>query len=180
MQDQHLSVPDRTDILPAGAPLNRFADRLRSGRVIHEGAHFLYAILMGVYKELRFMGLGIQIDIYRELLTDTQLGIFCLVGILATQIAAYGMVAWKERICHSPSKLIRACCYYITIALLLLDPVYLSLLCGFFGGGDMNGIALLIPELAARFIYSALLVINACLFWKRVLPAYKAAFAQAE
>lgn len=144
--------------------------------VIHEGAHFLYAILMGVYKELRFMGLGIQIDIYRELLTDTQLGIFCLVGVLATQIAAYAMVAWKERICRVPSKLIRACCYYITIALLLLDPVYLSLLSGFVGGGDMNGIALLIPEVAARIGFGILLVINGRLFWKVVLPCYKASF----
>ena len=143
---------------------------------IHEGAHFLYAILMGVYKELRFMGLGIQIDIYRELLTDTQLSIFCLVGVLATQIAAYGMVAWKERICRVPSKLIRACCYYSTIALLLLDPVYLSLLCGFFGSGDMNGIALLIPEVAARIGFGILLVINGRLFWKVVLPCYKASF----
>ena len=144
--------------------------------VIHEGAHFLYAILMGVYKELRFMGLGIQIDIYRELLTDTQLGIFCLVGVLATQIAAYGMVAWKERICRVPSKLIRACCYYSTIALLFLDPVYLSLLSGFVGGGDMNGIALLIPEVAARIGFGILLVINGRLFWKVVLPCYKASF----
>ena len=143
---------------------------------IHEGAHFLYAILMGVYKELRFMGLGIQIDIYRELLTDTQLSIFCLVGVLATQIAAYGMVVWKERICRVPSKLIRACCYYSTIALLLLDPVYLSLLCGFFGSGDMNGIALLIPEVAARIGFGILLVINGRLFWKVVLPCYKASF----
>ena len=144
--------------------------------VIHEGAHFLYAILMGVYKELRFMGLGIQIDIYRELLTDTQLGIFCLVGVLATQIAAYGMVAWKERICRVPSKLLRACCYYSTIALLFLDPVYLSLLSGFVGGGDMNGIALLIPEVAARIGFGILLVINGRLFWKVVLPCYKATF----
>ena len=35
-------------------------------------------------------------------------------------------------------------------SLLLLDPLYLSVLCGFFGGGDMNGIALLCPEWAAR------------------------------
>ena len=70
--------------------------------------------------------------------------------------------------------------YDSTIILLLLDPLYLSILCGFFGGGDMNGIALLIPELAARFLYGALLVINVFLFWKQVLPAYKAAFARAE
>lgn len=137
----------------------------------------LYAILAGVFKEIRFIGLGIQIDIYRDLLTDTQLGIFCLVGILATQIAAYGMVAWKERICRSPSKLFKACCYYSTIALLFLDPVYLSLLCGFVGGGDMNGIAFLIPEMTARIGFGILLLINAVIFWKAVLPRYTESFS---
>lgn len=47
------------------------------------------------------------------------------------------------------SRLLRAVLYYITIALLLIDPLYLSILCGLFGGGDMNGIALLLPEWAA-------------------------------
>lgn len=45
---------------------------------------------------------------------------------------------------------ILAALYYITIALLLLDPLYLSVLCGLFGGGDMNGIALLLPEWARK------------------------------
>ena len=44
--------------------------------VVHEGAHLLYALAMGVFKEIRFMGLGMQIDIYAERLTDTQLGVF--------------------------------------------------------------------------------------------------------
>ena len=145
--------------------------------LIHEGAHLLYAVLAGVFKEIRFMGLGIQIDIYRDLLTDTQLGIFCLVGVLATQIAAYGMTLLTHRICRSPSKLFKACCYYSTIALLFLDPVYLSLLCGFVGGGDMNGIAFLIPEMTARIGFGILLLINAVIFWKAVLPRYTESFS---
>ena len=145
--------------------------------LVHEGAHLVYALCMGVFKQINFMGLGIQIDIFADRLTDTQLGIFCLVGAVASQGAAYALVLLTDRICRSPSKLFKACCYYVTIALLLLDPVYLSVLCGLFGGGDMNGIALLVPEMAARILYSAVLVINICLFGKRVLPAYKAAIA---
>ena len=64
------------------------------------------------------------------------------------------------------------------IAMLLIDPLYLSALCGFFGGGDMNGIALLIPEVAARMLYGVLLAVNAVVFIKIVLPKYKAAFAE--
>jgi hypothetical protein len=67
---------------------------------------------------------------------------------------------------------------YITIAFLLLDPLYLSILCGFFGGGDMNGIDLLCPEWAARCLFGVLLIANALVFWKRVLPVYKKSFAE--
>ena len=148
--------------------------------LVHEGAHLVYALIIGTFKQVNIVGLGVQIDVYAEQMTDLQMGIFCVVGSIATLITGWCLSAAANRIGECPSKAFKACMYYVTIALLLIDPLYLSVLCGFFGGGDMNGIALLIPELAARFIYSALLVINACLFWKRVLPAYKAAFAQAE
>ena len=68
--------------------------------------------------------------------------------------------------------------YYIPMAMLLVDPLYLSVLCGLFGGGDMNGIALLVPEWAARAFFGALLAINGILFWKVVLPKYRSAFAK--
>ncbi len=146
--------------------------------LIHEGAHLLYAVCTHVFKEINFMGLGIQIDIYADRLTVAQFGIFCLVGAAASQIAAYSMVLTAKHICRCPSKLLKACCYYTTIALLLLDPVYLSLLCGFFGGGDMNGISLLIPESIARIGFGILLIVNAAVFWKWVLPRYTESFAQ--
>ena len=60
--------------------------------------------------------------------------------------------------------------------MLLIDPLYLSVLCGFFGGGDMNGIKLFIPEVAARIIYGIILITNALVFVKIVLPKYKSAF----
>ena len=36
---------------------------------VHEGAHLLYALLAGVYKQINFMGLGVQIDVYAERMT---------------------------------------------------------------------------------------------------------------
>ena len=60
--------------------------------------------------------------------------------------------------------------------MLLIDPLYLSVLCGFFGGGDMNGIKLLVPEVAARILYGLILVVNVFVFVKIVLPKYKLAF----
>lgn len=144
--------------------------------LVHEGAHFLYAICTGVFKKINFMGIGVQIDVYTDKMTNTQLGIFCLVGSIATLIAAYGLILLTGRICKHQSKVFKVCMYYITIAMLLLDPIYLSILCGFFGGGDMNGISLLVPEAVARIGYGVLLIPNGILFWKRVLPAYTHGF----
>lgn len=145
--------------------------------LVHEGAHLLYALLSGVFKQINFMGLGVQIDVYAEHMTNMQLGIFCLVGALATFCVGYLLAALARSICHAKSKLLRAVLYYITIAFLLLDPLYLSILCGFFGGGDMNGIAFLCPEWAARCLFGALLLVNGLVFWKRILPVYRQSFS---
>lgn len=145
--------------------------------IIHEGAHLIYALITGAFKQINIMGLGMQIDIYAERMTDIQLGIFCLVGSIATFITAYILVLLVNKIGDASSKIFKACMYYITIAMLLIDPVYLSVLCGFFGGGDMNGIKLLVPEAAVRIIYGLVLIVNVFAFVKVVLPKYKLAFA---
>ena len=144
--------------------------------IIHEGAHLIYALIAGAFKQINVMGMGVQIDIYAERITDIQLGIFCLVGSVATFVTAYILVLFTNKIGESSSKIFKACMYYITIAMLLIDPVYLSVLCGFFGGGDMNGISLLFPEIAVRIVYGIILIINALVFVKIVLPKYKSAF----
>ena len=144
--------------------------------IIHEGAHLIYALLIGAFKQIILMGLGIQIDIYPEALTEIQLGIFCLVGSVATFVMAYALVLLADKIGAISSKVFKACMYYITIAMLLIDPLYLGVLCGFFGGGDMNGISMLVPEIAARIVYVIVLAINIVVFMKIVLPKYKLAF----
>ena len=140
--------------------------------IVHEGAHLLYALATGVFKKIRFMGIGMQIVVEDTAMTNSQLGLFCLVSAVATLLVGYALVLLTGRICRVESLPFRAIMYYITIAMLLMDPLYLSLLCGFFGGGDMNGISLLLPELAARLIFGALLILNGLIFWKIVLPKY--------
>lgn len=144
--------------------------------LIHEGAHLVAALLMGSFRAGRFMGIGVQIVVDDAGMTDTQLGIFCLVGAVATLLAGWAMSLGAEKLCRISSKLLRACLYYITLAFLLLDPIYLCLLSGLVGGGDMNGIQLLIPKAAAVAIFAVLLVCNGLIFWKRVLPTYTKSF----
>jgi len=147
--------------------------------ILHEGAHLLAALSMGAFKGINMMGLfGMQIDIEREAMTDLQFGIFNLVGAVATTVAAYILVVLTGRICSIKSKFPRSFFYYLSIVMLMLDPLYLSVICGFVGGGDMNGIQLLVPQVVARSIFCLLLIVNATVFFKMVLPVYRSSFEE--
>lgn len=145
--------------------------------VVHEGAHLIYALCLGVFRQVNLMALGVQIDIFRDQLSDVQLGWFCLVGPLATLAAAWMLVLLSDRICASRSVVLKACAWYTTIALLLLDPLYLGILYRFVGGGDMNGIRLLLPEVWASLVALVVAVAHLVVLWKVLSPKYKAAFA---
>lgn len=144
--------------------------------IIHEGAHLVVALMLGVFKEVKFMGLGMQIDVFAERMTDMQMGIFCLAGAVATFLTGWILVLLCRKICAMESKVLKAAFWYVTIALLVLDPLYLSVLCGFFGGGDMNGIRLLMPEVVARILFAIIGVIHVMVIWKYLLPKYKKSF----
>ena len=146
--------------------------------LIHEGAHLIYTLSIGVFRQINFMGLGVQVDVYAQQMSNLQMGIFCLAGAVATTLTAYVLTLAAPQICKSTSKVFKACMYYITLIMLLLDPLYLSVLCGFFGGGDMNGIALLFPEVAARILFGMLFLIHGLVFWRVILPKYKMAFSE--
>ena len=145
--------------------------------LIHEGAHLITALCMGVFKEVKFLGVGMQVDVAAAQMTDLQMGIFCLAGAVCTLVAAVLLTLLTPNICRIESKTVKAAFYYITMVMLLLAPLYLSVLCSFFGGGDMNGIRLSLPEIIARIVFGALFIVGLIVFIKRILPLYKAAFA---
>ena len=144
--------------------------------IIHEGAHLVMALMFHSFKKINFMWLGIQVDVYRDRLTDIQLGVFCIAGATATLIMGYLLVGLKDKICKIKCKLIKAILYYITIIMLILDPVYLCLLSGCFGGGDLNGILYLMPQAYVWTIFGFILIFNIWLLIKKVTPAYTKAF----
>lgn len=145
--------------------------------LLHEGAHLITALSIGVFKEVKFLGLGMQVDVAAAQMTDLQMGIFCLAGAVCSLIAAILLTLLAPNICRIESKTVKAAFYYITMVMLLLDPLYLSVLCSFFGGGDMNGIRLLLSEVIARIAFGVLFAIGLVVFIRRILPLYKAAFA---
>lgn len=148
--------------------------------IVHEGAHLITALYYGVLKGINFMGLGMQIDAYTERLTNTQLGIFCLVGAVSTLIFGWVLIALAKKICNAKSKVFKSIMWYVSLAILLIDPLYLSVLCSFFGGGDLNGIKLLFPEITARIIFAVIGIVHAIIIGKHLLPEYKKAFQQGE
>lgn len=146
--------------------------------VVHEGAHWLYAVCHGVFKHVNLMTLGVQIDVFRDQMSDSQLGWFCLVGPLATLVAAYLLVLLRKKICNVKSKVFRACAWYTSIVMLMLDSLYLSVMYHFVGGGDMNGIRLLMPEAAAAIVFGALALVNGFVLLKVLLPMYTQSFKE--
>ena len=146
--------------------------------IVHEGAHLLTALYYGVFKGINFMGLGMQIDVYAERMTDIQLGIFCLAGAIATFLFGWLLVLLCKRICAVKSKVFKTVMWYVSLAILIIDPLYLSILCGFFGGGDMNGIKLLLPEIAVRIVFAIIGIIHGIVIWKYLLPEYTKAFQE--
>ena len=142
---------------------------------VHEGAHFLYAKAIGVYKSAHFLGLGMQVEVFAECMTEQQLGLFCTVGAAATLTVAYLLVFLSDHLSRKTAGIPRACLYYITLAMLFVDPLYLGILFRCFGGGDMNGITLLISPTAAQVLFCTLLVFHIFLFCRIVLPRYRIA-----
>ena len=146
--------------------------------VVHEGAHLLVALHYGVFRKINILGLGVQIDVYADQMTGMQLGIFCLAGSVATLVFAWALVLAAKRICRAKSKVFKAVMWYMTLAALLLDPLYLSVLCGFFGGGDMNGIALLVPETVARAAFACIGIFHCAVIWKYLWRMYTESFGE--
>ncbi len=144
--------------------------------VVHEGAHLIYALSIGAFKQINIIGMGVQIDVNIDLMSPIQFAIFNLAGAIGTILAAYIAVALTDSITKSHSLFFRSIMYYVTLVLLFVDPIYLSFVYRFVGGGDMNGIKLLLPEQAVSIIFGIILIVNSLVFFKFVLPKYKSAY----
>jgi hypothetical protein len=144
--------------------------------LIHEGAHWVYAMSAGVFKQINIISIGIQVEPYTELMSDIQLGIFCLLGPVSTIVVSYVLLALTPRFLAVKSDYARAITYFSTLALLIIDPMYLSILSLFVGGGDMKGLILILPEMAVRVLFGMIAAINIFIVFKIVVPKYRQAF----
>lgn len=144
---------------------------------LHEGAHLLLALYYDVFEQVNFMGLGIQIAIDRQALSETQFIVFNLGGVVTTLVIGYVLVLLTKNIVTIKSKAVKAAFYYVTLTMLFTDCIYLAVLSSFFGGGDLNGIALLFPtEMTAKMLFGVIGVINLFIFIRVVYPKYAASY----
>ena len=98
---------------------------------------------------------------------------------MATLVVGYVLVILTKKIVTFKSKAVKAVFYYVTLAMLFTDCIYLAVLSSFFGGGDLNGIALLFPtETTAKILFVVIGIINIFIFIKFVYPKYVAAYKE--
>lgn len=147
---------------------------------IHEGAHLIYSLAIGTFKQINFIGLGIQVDVYKDSITDIQLSILCIIGPVTTVVFGYLLIGFTKRFLQIKSVWLRAITYYVTLAFLIIDPLYLTAVYSLVGGGDMNGISLLLPELYVRIVSGIVLLINLFIIYKYIIPEYSKAYRKSK
>lgn len=150
---------------------------------VHEGAHLFYALWHGALKHINLMPLGVQVDIYRDRLSDIQFAHFCMSGALATIFAAWiltihstVLIKWFGNKLGNFSPFLLFCSLHTTIALLLCDPLYLSVLHFVMGDGDMNGIQMMLPQYLVSTGFALLGLLHLLIIRRLLLPRYKEAF----
>lgn len=147
--------------------------------IIHEGAHLIISLACETFQSIRFVkwGLGVQIVTDISAMSNVQIFILGIAGAVATLIVSYILVWKRKNILQLSSKFVRAIAYYTTLVFLCLDPLYLSVIYRFVGGGDFNSIVIIgIPEIIAVIFFVILLVLNIIIFIKLIYPSYKQRF----
>lgn len=57
---------------------------------VHEGAHLIYALSTGVFRQINFMGIGMQIGIYEEQMSDRDYHVY-----IGRYLGAFNLLGWK-------------------------------------------------------------------------------------
>lgn len=149
--------------------------------VVHEGTHLLLALLFGVFERIRFVGiLGVQIVTIDGSLNGIKLALFSILSSIVTIVVGY-ILAFNPRMYKIKNKNILIGIYYIILCFLILDPLYMSILSKFIGGGgDLNGVivGLGVSDIPFRIMFAIILIVNIVLFKNKVCPKYNKIFKE--
>lgn len=142
--------------------------------IIHEGIHIILAQIFGIYEGIRILPLGVEVEIIQPLtIGGFKLATFSGLSSVVTVLIGYILFVISPKILKLNNQPAKNYIYYVTFVLLLLDPVYISLV-SFFVGGDINGIALglNLSFMTIRGAYFIIAAFNTYLVYKKLYPAY--------
>lgn len=143
--------------------------------IVHEGVHIIQALIYGIYKGIKLLPLGVEVEVIQPLtISGLKLAAFSGLSSISTMLMGYVLFLLSPVVLKSKKQYLKNYIYYVTFVFLLLDPIYISILSNFVGGGDINGIALglHLPYMLVRSVYLIIAILNACLIYKKLYPAY--------
>lgn len=143
--------------------------------VIHEGAHIAAAAFFDEFEAITWNVIGPEV-IFKtpvEQRSGFQWALISGVSNLITIILGYLMLFNRQRFSQASSLFSKGAAYFLTVLLLIADPLNLSI-GPFFYGGDVYGIAegLDIHRYVIQFIFLIILLVNRELVASKLLPAY--------
>lgn len=138
--------------------------------IIHEGVHIIQALIFSIYKDIKLLPLGIEVEILQPLTIEGfKLASFSGLSSVVTVLIGYVLFIFSPKILKFNNQSVKNYIYYVTFVFLLVDPIYISLL-SFFVGGDINGIVLGLNTsyMIVRAVYLVIAVINIYLVYKKL------------
>lgn len=143
--------------------------------VIHEGAHVATAAFFDEFETVTWNVIGPEV-IFKtpvEQRGGSQWAWISGVSNLITILLGYLLLLNRNRLSQAGSLFSKGLAYFLTVLLLIADPLNLSI-GPFFYGGDVYGIAegLGIHHYVIQFVFLVVLLINRELIATKLLPAY--------
>ncbi len=144
--------------------------------VVHEGTHALVATFYGEYEAFRVrppVGFEVLYKTPVEERNGVHWAFIAGASNLVTMLMGYVLLSFSDGLARLRSLSWRATAFYLTLILLLADPLNLSI-GPFIYGGDANGIAvgLGIKRYIIQVIFLVALLVNRELVAQRLFPMF--------
>lgn len=144
--------------------------------IIHEGIKMLYALCVGASVHVSFVSLQYEAMVDITTMTTFQQCVFWLIGSVCTTVAGYIMFFLTDKILQLHKQWTHVFDYYLTIVLLVVDPVYLGIVSLMMEGGDMDGIRTVMNEQVVRLVAELVSIANVFIIIKYFLPKHRVAW----
>jgi hypothetical protein len=143
--------------------------------LIHEGFHILVAVPYGEYRDFLIKPYGFEVVFKTP--TGQRTGVEWLfisgTSNIVTVLLGYALLSQRRRIAQIKNSFLQVVGYWLTLLLLLIDPLNISL-GPFLYGGDAEGIrlGLEIDRIWVQLLFFLTFLVNRELVAQKLLPAF--------